>query len=82
MITCREFIEFLLSYLSNELPPAQHAAFDFHLSDCPDCLSYLQSYQATVLLEQQTFSDPNDLIPADVPEALVQAVLAAIKEEP
>jgi anti-sigma factor RsiW len=76
-ITCREFIEFLADYLAGELSPASQAEFDFHLSDCPDCASYLKSYEATIRLGKEAFADLEAPVPAEVPQELLQGILTA-----
>lgn len=75
-VTCREFIEFLSAYLAGELSPASQAEFHFHLSDCPDCALYLQSYEDTIRLGKEAFPDLDAPVPGEVPEELVQAILA------
>ncbi len=75
-MTCEEFIEFLLDYDEGRLPPDVQARFDEHLSICPDCVNYLASYRATIALGKSAFADPKGPLPADVPEELVQAILA------
>ncbi|RMH17086.1 MAG: hypothetical protein D6696_16670 [Acidobacteria bacterium] len=72
-LTCRELADFLLDYLEGELPAAQARTFADHLAACPACESYLDSYRRTVALERQAFADDD----CDVPEELVQAILAA-----
>jgi anti-sigma factor RsiW len=81
MITCREFIEFLADYLDGQLSPATQAEFKFHLSGCPNCTLYLKSYEATIRLGKAVCSDLDALPPADVPEELVQGILAAQRRE-
>ncbi|HEX5273465.1 MAG TPA: zf-HC2 domain-containing protein [Gemmataceae bacterium] len=76
MLTCREFVDFLLAYLSGELPAGQRAVFEEHLGECPDCVTYLKSYQQTVRIEK-IVCGCGDPVPADAPEELIQAVLAA-----
>ena len=76
-MTCREVIEFLMDYLSGELPSDQRAAFDEHLGECPECVAYLKSYQETVALGKEVFRHPDEEVPDDVPEDLVRAILAA-----
>jgi Putative zinc-finger len=77
IVTCREFADFMGDYLSGELPPALRGAFDHHLSLCVNCQRYLASYRATVALGKQAFADADAALPADVPEELVKAILAA-----
>lgn len=76
-MTCRELIDFLMSYLDSELPAAQHESFEDHLRICPHCVSYLDSYRTTVHLARQVCNEPGDGVPADVPEDLVDAILEA-----
>lgn len=77
-ITCRELIDFIASYLDNELPTAQRAEFERHLAVCPSCQAYLATYRKTVAL---TKASAHEATPTEVPEALVQAILAARRHE-
>lgn len=76
-MTCREFAGFMMDYRSGELPPAVRAAFEHHLRLCPNCQRYLVSYEETVSLGQHAFDDDEAAVPAEVPEQLVKAILAA-----
>ena len=76
-MTCRDVSEFLSGYLSHELSPDQHAAFEAHVAVCPDCVTYIASYRAAVRLGKAAFPSDDEPASAAVPEALVQAILAA-----
>ena len=76
-LTCQQLIDFIMSYLDDELPSDQRVEFDRHMAACPSCVDYLKTYEKTVLLAK---SCADDQVPADVPESLVQAILAAIKK--
>ena len=77
-LTCREFIDFIMSWLDGELEPAVRRRFVEHLEMCPDCVDYLDSYERTVALGKAAWDAPGDAeVPDEVPEELVQAVLAA-----
>lgn len=76
-MTCREFAEFMGDYLSGELPAAARAEFDHHLALCVNCRKYLTGYEATVKLGRAAFENQGAALPADVPEPLVKAILAA-----
>lgn len=78
-ITCREFVEFLDDYVSRVLPEAARMAFDAHLAACPSCVAYMKTYQATVRAGKGGFASREGSAPADVPEELVRAVLAACR---
>lgn len=79
MITCKEFEDFVLAYLDNELPDKQRSIFEWHLRFCRECRDYLAAYRRTVEIAQVVMSEPNAAIPEDVPEDLVKAILEARK---
>ena len=79
-MTCREFVDFLLEYLSGELSARERAEFERHLVQCPDCSAYLRSYRETIKLGNSVFADPEVPVPQDVPEELVQAILASRRQ--
>lgn len=76
-MTCRTFADFMGDYLAGELAADTLAAFEHHLSLCPNCQRYLEGYRATVKLGKAAFDDPAAAVPSTVPEQLVQAILAA-----
>jgi anti-sigma factor RsiW len=80
-VNCREFVDFLMEYLDGELPQRQRGVFEGHMEDCPSCVTYLDSYRETVRLGRELCADPEDPVPADVPESLVRAILAAREQE-
>ena len=78
MITCREFDAFVVDYLDGRLPAAQRDLFERHLGVCADCRRFLDNYRATLEAEKIAFTDEEPGL-EEVPEALIQAVLAARK---
>ena len=76
-MTCRELIEFLMDYLSGEVPPEERVLFDEHLSECPSCRAYIKSYERTVKMGKAAFDRPEEDVPPEVPEELVRAILAS-----
>ena len=76
-MTCKELASFILEYLENELDGTTRATFEHHLSICPNCVRYLAHYRATVAAGRDAFHEPSGSVPADVPEDLVHAILAA-----
>ena len=76
-MTCREFADFMIDYLSGELSTESRTAFEYHLSVCSNCRRYLASYQETVKLGKRAFEDEDANVPSQVPEELVKAILAA-----
>jgi anti-sigma factor RsiW len=75
-MTCRELIDSIAGYLSEELSDADRAAFAAHLEECPECVAYLKSYEDTIALTKAVFDERREDL-GDVPEKLVQAILAA-----
>ncbi len=76
-MTCRELADFLMQYVEGGLAPDQRGEFETHVGICPDCLNYLDTYKETVRLGRSICAEPEGPVPAEVPEELVTAVLAA-----
>lgn len=76
-LTCRHAIEFLMAYVENELDPAVKSEFDRHLSICPSCVNYLDSYRRTVRLTRLLAKRDDGPAAGRLPEGLVNAILAA-----
>jgi len=76
-ITCREFVEFLDDYIAGVLPAERREEFNDHLSGCPPCVTYFESYRETVQLGRAVLGRTSDPVPEGVPEDLVKAILAA-----
>ena len=78
--TCRELADFLLAYLDEELPARDARAFRRHLFWCRACRAYVESYRTSVQLAR-SLGQPLPNEPAEpMPEALMEAVLAARAE--
>jgi anti-sigma factor RsiW len=76
-VTCREFAEFIMDYLTGELGADVRAIFERHLSRCPACHEYLAQYEQTVRAGRLAFGHLDEVVPAEVPEDLVRAILAS-----
>ena len=76
-MSCREFADFIADYLSNELPTDIRAQFERHVEICTNCVKYLEAYKAAVALGKAAFDGLDESVPADVPNDLVKAILAA-----
>ena len=75
-LTCREVVRFLVDYLAGDLATDERTAFEGHLVACAECVAYLRSYRATVRAARAICQDDDEL-PADVPDGLVRAIVAA-----
>jgi len=78
-MSCREFVEFLMAYLDDELESRERQVFEGHIEDCPQCVNYLDSYRETVRLGREICTE-DESVPSDVPEPLVNAILSARRE--
>ena len=79
-MTCREVLDFVMAYLDGELTADVRSEFERHLTVCPQCVDYLNSYRATVEFEQQAFPPrEGDAARHPIPDDLVKAILASRK---
>lgn len=76
-MTCKQFIAFLDEYLADGFSHEVRREFDAHIAHCPDCVRYLEGYRTSIRLANRAFKHSDDTVPADVPDALVRAILAA-----
>ncbi len=76
-LTCREFVEFLDDYVSHALAGDALASFEKHLSDCPPCVVYLETYRQSIRMGRAALKGSDQPIPEGVPADLVRAILAA-----
>jgi len=77
MLTCGEFEAFLFDYVEDRLSGYARFKFEFHIKACRDCRDYLAAYKKTMALGGQVLGAPADPVPADLPDELVAAILAA-----
>lgn len=77
MITCKEFEDFVLSYLDGELTPNQNRVFKIHLYLCRECRDYLNAYQRSIELSKHHFQKSSMPVLDEAPEDLIKAILAA-----
>jgi anti-sigma factor RsiW len=78
-LPCRDFVQFLDDYFEDALPPAERREFDKHMELCPPCVDYLRSYERTIELGREACT--GGPVPEGVPDALVEAILAARRAE-
>jgi anti-sigma factor RsiW len=77
-MTCNEVTEFLLDYISGDLPHAVRTTFEAHLAVCLDCRNYLDSYRKTIAISRQARGAEIEAIP----EGLVAAIMKARDVQP
>lgn len=74
MITCKEFEDFVLRYLEDELSDKQRSVFERHLRMCRE---YLDAYRRSMEIAEAVLAPPGEPVPDDVPEDLIKAILDA-----
>jgi len=62
-LACVDGVELLMDYLEGALPPADRDAIESHVSGCPRCIAFVESYRQTprILREATTAALPEDL---------------------
>jgi anti-sigma factor RsiW len=78
-MTCRELVELLIDFVSDELPPESRTRIEQHLRRCPPCEAYLDSYRATIRLTRQLPCAP---IPPELKARLIEALQEIRQEQP
>lgn len=80
MMTCRELTDFLSDYVADELPREVSRSFEFHLKLCGDCHRFMVQFRETVHAGRVACGE--QAAPPRIPEDLVAAIMAAIREAP
>lgn len=68
---CEQVIGLITDYLNGELDADLHTRFERHLSQCAECLAYVNTCRETLHLARS-------LPPADVPPGVKQRLLELI----
>ncbi|MGH9387072.1 MAG: anti-sigma factor family protein [Vicinamibacterales bacterium] len=77
-MNCRECADFLMQYVSGELPQETSELFARHLAKCRNCDEYLRQYRDTIMAGKRACALEDQTAPS-IPEELVRAILAARK---
>jgi len=68
-VACADGVEMLMDYLEGTLSEEDRAVLDAHVSGCPRCLAFIESYRATPrILRAATVA----ALPEDLAESLRQ----------
>jgi len=76
MLTCKEFDDFMVDYLEQDLPAWQKFMCWLHVKMCRECAGFVREYHQAIKLGQKAYDAPNDSLPDSVPEELIKAALA------
>jgi anti-sigma factor RsiW len=64
---CQQLWKFCLDYLDGALPEDEQVGFRRHLSQCPDCVTFFETYRKTPELSREA-------LPARIPSSVREAV--------
>jgi len=67
VITCEQLIEFCLDYIEGALPQDEQVRFRSHLSQCPHCVTFFETYEKTPQVSREALATQ---IPAEVRESV------------
>lgn len=75
MLSCRDSVDRLADVPSQGTP----GDLSRHLSACPACAAYADSYRTTVLLVRAAYRDADSAEAEALPEELVRRILARLR---
>lgn len=76
-LTCSEFEQFVVDYRDGGLGARERQIFESHMELCPMCHVYFDSYVLAIELGQRICAADASAQPAELPDELVSAILAA-----
>ncbi len=76
-MTCRDFVDFLMSYIDGDLAAEPRRVFEEHLRICPPCVTFMDTYRETIRLGKFACREDDGPVPEEAPEELVRAILVA-----
>jgi anti-sigma factor RsiW len=82
MMTCRQLVELLIDYVSDDLPAELRQHVEQHLRCCPPCLTYAETYRCTIRLSRCLSCKPPPLELFKRVESAMQAELGRPVQQP
>jgi anti-sigma factor RsiW len=76
VINCQQLVDFCLDYIEGDLPEDEQVRFRRHLGQCPDCVTFFETYRRTPDVTREALGTS---IPDSVRES-VRAYLRARRE--
>jgi anti-sigma factor RsiW len=77
VISCQQLIDYCLEYIEGDLPDEEQVSFRRHLVQCPDCVTFFETYRRTPDVSRAVLRTE---MPMSVKES-VWAFLRARREE-
>jgi len=66
-LTCRDGVEMLMDYLEGTLRPPEREAIEAHVTGCPRCVAFIESYRRTPSILRAATAEA---LPADLARSL------------
>jgi anti-sigma factor RsiW len=80
-MSCEEVVDSLSDYVEGRMSAGEHARMEEHLAVCSPCAKYLKRFEATLAACRSLRSAEFASQLPEMPEELMQAILAARKDE-
>jgi hypothetical protein len=55
-ISCSQMVDYVMDYLNGSLPTDERQHFDGHLSYCPECVKFFETYKKTPEVSREALS--------------------------
>jgi anti-sigma factor RsiW len=72
VISCQQLIEYCLDYIEGDLPDEEQVRFRRHLGQCPDCVTFFETYRRTPEVSRA-------VLRTSIPESVRQSVQAFLR---
>ena len=72
-ISCKQMVDYCMDYLSGSLPAEERESFNGHLSYCPECVKFFETYKKTPEVSREALS-------VDMPDRVRGAVRHFLRE--
>jgi anti-sigma factor RsiW len=67
VISCHQIVEYCLDYIEGDLPEDEQLRFRRHLGQCPDCVTFFETYRRTPEVSREVLGTS---MPASVKESV------------
>lgn len=72
MISCGQIVEYCLDYIEGDLPDEEQTSFRRHLGQCPDCVTFFETYRRTPEISR-------DVLGMSIPPSVKESVRAFLR---
>ena len=73
MISCQQLVDFCLDYIEGDLPRDEQVGFMRHLAQCPDCVTFFETYRRTPQISREALN-------VKIPPAVKDAIHSFLRE--